>query len=312
MLSEAISRDDESASLTKSSRTLIKVLMTVRSQVKHVNSFSASSSVITSSSTFIQSSQITDESISIADILMLQIIQRATAEEERKIKEWRIRQKRKNQQKHANSCNKLKMLKKIETSSMFNWHQHTLSVHSSSSVQSDDLRDYIFWHVFKVSSTQAHSFWHVFDELNARYYDLQTIQSWKERDESYWKSLNIFADIDIQLTCDVSKYARSRDSDSDDKLSFESTTKDTSTAHSRSSTSAQQARTSTVQTWSHLYNAQARRSALESQVKISVLQISIEEKSLKKMKKMKNTLDDYSEIAKKQHDELDYDESIYI
>jgi len=42
------------------------------------------------------------------------------------------------------------------------------------------------------------------------------------------------------------------------------------------------------------------------------LQISIKEKSLKKMKKMKNTLDDYSKIAKKQHDELNYDESIYI
>jgi len=44
------------------------------------------------------------------------------------------------------------------------------------------------------------------------------------------------------------------------------------------------------------------------------LQISIEDESLKKMKKMKKmkkTLDDYSEIAKK-HDELDYDESIYI
>ncbi len=138
------------------------------------------------------------------------------------------------------------------------------------------------------------------------------IQSWKEHDESHWKSLNIFADIDIQLTRDVSKYARSRDSDSDDKFLFESTIKDTSTACSRFSTSAQQACTSTVQTWSHLYNAQARRSALKSQVKISVLQISIEEKSLKKMKKMKNTLDNYSKIAKKQHDELNYDEFIYI
>ena len=204
------------------------------------------------------------------------------------------------------------MLKKIETSFMFNWHRHTLSVHSSSSVQSDDLRDYIFWYVFRVSSTQTRSFWHVFDELNTQYYDLQTIQSWKERDENHWKSLNISADIDIQLTRDVSKYAHSRDSDSDDKLSFESTIKNTSTARSRSSTSAQQAHTSTVQTWSHLYNAQARRSALKSQVKISILQISIEEKSLKKMKKMKNTLNDYSEIAKKQHDELDYDEFIYI
>ncbi len=204
------------------------------------------------------------------------------------------------------------MLEKIETSSMLDWHRHTLSVHSSSSVQSDDLRDYIFWYVFKVNNTWACSFWHVFNELNARYYDLQTIQSWKERDENYWKSLKISVDIDIQLTRDVSKYACSRDSDSDDKLSFESTIKDTSTARSKSSTSAQQARTSTVQTWSHLYNAQARRSALESQVKISVLQISIEEKSLKKMKKMKNTLNDYSKIAKKQHDELDYDEFIYI
>ncbi len=89
--SEVISRNNESASLTRSSRTLIKVLMTVRSQVKHVNSFSASSSVVTLSFTFIQSSQIIDESISIANVLMLQMIQRATAEEERKIEEWRIR-----------------------------------------------------------------------------------------------------------------------------------------------------------------------------------------------------------------------------
>jgi len=59
--------------------------MTVKSQVKHVNSFSASSSVM--SSIFIQSLQITDESISIANVLMLQMIQRATAEEERKIEE---------------------------------------------------------------------------------------------------------------------------------------------------------------------------------------------------------------------------------
>ena len=66
-----------------------------------------------------------------------------------------------------------------------------------------------------------------------------------------------------------------------------------------------------MQTWSHLYNAQASKSALKSQVKISVLQISIEDESFE-MKKMKKTLDDYSKIAKKQHDELDYDESIYI
>jgi len=130
-----------------------------------------------------------------------------------------------------------------------------LFVYSSSFVQNDDLHDYIFWHVFRVSSTQTHSFWHVFNELNAQYYDLQTIQSWKKHDESHWKSLNIFADIDIQLTCDVSKYARFRDSDSDDKLSFKSTIKDTLTAHSTSFTSAQQAHTSTMQTWSHLYNS---------------------------------------------------------
>ena len=300
--SEAISEDDESASLTKSSRTLIEVLMTARSQVKHVNSFSTSSSIM--SSIFIQSSQITDESISIADVLTLQMIQRATVEEERKVEERRIRQKRKDQQKQV-SRNKLKMLEKTKTSSMLDWRRHTLSVHSSSSVQSDDLCDYIFWHVFRVSNTWARSFWHVFDELNAWYYNLQTIQSWKERDESHWKSLNISADIDIQLTHDVSKYARSRDSDSGDKLSFESTTE---AARSRSSTSAQQAR---VQTWSYLYNAQASRSALESQIKISASQILIEDESFE-MKKVKKTLDNYSEIAKKQHDELNYDESIYI
>jgi len=94
--------------------------MTARSQVKHVNSFSTSSLIITSSSTFIQSLQIIDESINIADVLMLQMIQRATVEEERKIEKRRIRQKRKNQQKQMNSCNKLKMFKKTETSFMFN------------------------------------------------------------------------------------------------------------------------------------------------------------------------------------------------
>ncbi len=82
----------------------------------------------------------------------------------------------------------------------------------------------------------------------------------------------------------------------------------TEAARFRSFTSAQQA---WMQTWSHLYNAQASRSALESQVKISVLQILIKDES-SEMKKMKKTLDDYSEITKKQHDELDYDEFIYI
>ncbi len=69
-----------------------------------------------------------------------------------------------------------------------------------------------------------------------------------------------------------------------------------------------------MQTWSHLYNSQVWRSALKSQVKISVLQISIKDESLKKMKKMKKmkkTLNDYSKIVKK-HNKLNYDESIYI
>ncbi len=64
---------------------LIEVLMTVRFQVKHVNSFSTSFSIITSLFTFIQSLQIINELISITDVLMLQMIQRATVEEERKI-----------------------------------------------------------------------------------------------------------------------------------------------------------------------------------------------------------------------------------
>ena len=206
------------------------------------------------------------------------------------------------------------MLEKIEISFMLDWYQHTLFVHSSISVQNNDLHDYIFWHVFRINNTWARSFWHVFNKLNAQYYDLQTIQSWKECNESHWKSLNISADIDIQLIHDVSKYARFKDSDSDDKLLFKSTIKNTSTACSTSFTSAQQACTLTMQTWSHLYNSQAWRSALESQVKISVLQILIKDESLKKMKKikkMKKTLNDYSKIAKK-HDELNYDESIYI
>ncbi len=175
------------------------------------------------------------------------MIQRATAEEERKAEERRIRQKRKDQQKHANSRNKLKMLEKTETPSMPDWHRHTLPVRPSSPVQGDDLRDYISWHVSRVSSTRARPFWHAFDELDARYYDLQTIQSWKERDESHWKSLNIPAGIGIQLARDVSKYARSRGSGSGGKLPSEPTAKDTSAARSRSPTSAQQARTSAVQ-----------------------------------------------------------------
>ena len=221
--------------------------MAARSQAKRVNSSSAPSSAVTSPPTFIQPSQIIGESTSIADVLTLQMIQRATAEEERKAEERRIRQKRKDQQKQANSRNKLKMLEKTETPSMPDWHRHTLPVRPSSPVQGDDLRDYIFWHVFRVSSTRARPFWHAFDELNARYYDLQTIQSWKERDESHWKSLNIPAGIGIQLARDVSKYARSRGSGSGGKLPSEPTAKDTSAARSTSSTSAQQARTSTVQ-----------------------------------------------------------------
>jgi len=66
---------------------LIEVLMIIKFQVKRVNSFSIFSLIITSSFTFIQSSQIIDESISITNILMLQMIQRATVKEERKIKE---------------------------------------------------------------------------------------------------------------------------------------------------------------------------------------------------------------------------------
>ncbi len=187
--------------------------------------------------------QIINELISITDVLMLQMIQWTIVEEERKIEEWRIKQKRKNQQKQMNSCNKLKMLKKIKTSFMFNWHWYTLFIHSNSFVQSNDFHDYIFWHVFRINNTQACSFWHVFNELNVQYYDLQTIQSWKEHDENHWKSLNIFADIDIQLTCDVSKYAHFRNSDSNNKLLFESTIKDTLTAHFTSFTSTQQTHT---------------------------------------------------------------------
>jgi len=61
--------------------------MIAKSQVKHVNSFSTSSSIIISSFTFIQLLQIINELISITDVLTLQMIQRTTAEEERKIKE---------------------------------------------------------------------------------------------------------------------------------------------------------------------------------------------------------------------------------
>ena len=69
-----------------------------------------------------------------------------------------------------------------------------------------------------------------------------------------------------------------------------------------------------MQTWSHLYNFQAWRFALKFQVKISILQILIKNKSLKKMKKikkMKKTLNDYLKIMKK-HDELNYNKFIYI
>ncbi len=92
--SEVINKDDEFTSFIKFSRMLIEVLMITKFQVKHINSFSTFSSIITSLFTFIQSSQIINESISITNVLMLQMIQRTTVEEERKIKEQRINKSR--------------------------------------------------------------------------------------------------------------------------------------------------------------------------------------------------------------------------
>ncbi len=89
--SEVINKDDEFTSFIKFSRMLIEVLMITKFQVKHINSFSTSSSIITSLFTFIKLSQIINESISITNVLMLQMIQRTTVEEERKIKEQRIK-----------------------------------------------------------------------------------------------------------------------------------------------------------------------------------------------------------------------------
>ncbi len=56
---------------------------------------------------------------------------------------------------------------------------------------------------------------------------------------------------------------------------------------------------------------QAPRPALEPQAKISASQISTEDES-SEVEEVEETLDDYSEVAEEQHDELDYDESIYI
>lgn len=43
-------------------------------------------------------------------------------------------------------------------------------------------------------------------ELNFEDYDLQIIQYWKNKNDIFWKNMNILFNIDIQLIRDVSKY----------------------------------------------------------------------------------------------------------
>ncbi len=45
-----------------------------------------------------------------------------------------------------------------------------------------------------------------YTELDARGYDLQTLQSWKNKPEAHWENMHIQHGIDIQLARDVSRY----------------------------------------------------------------------------------------------------------
>jgi len=86
---------------------------------------------------------------------------------------------------------------------------------------------------------------------------LKLTQIWNMRLNKYLRywSLKALKSVSVTLYKLSMKYAHFRDSDSNDKLSFESMIKDTSTVHFTSFTSAQQACTLTMQTWSHLYNS---------------------------------------------------------
>ena len=78
---------------------------------------------------------------------------------------------------------------------------------ASSPVEKDDLLEYVSWHIF-LKSSKTSDFDDARSKLNARGYDLQTIQNWKNVDEAHWDRLDILLGIDIQLARDVSKFAR--------------------------------------------------------------------------------------------------------
>jgi hypothetical protein len=50
------------------------------------------------------------------------------------------------------------------------------------------------------------AFMTAYTELDARGYDLQTLQSWKNKPEAHWENMHIQHGIDIQLARDVSRY----------------------------------------------------------------------------------------------------------
>ena len=83
--------------------------------------------------------------------------------------------------------------------------EQSLAMRSSSPVEGDDLLEYVQWHILQKEKRRG-AFMTAYIKLNARGYDLQTLQSWKNKSEAHWENMHIQPGIGIQLARDVSKY----------------------------------------------------------------------------------------------------------
>jgi hypothetical protein len=78
----------------------------------------------------------------------------------------------------------------------------------SSSIEDENLKNYINWHI-EINSRQHDAFMKVFRELTNSDYDLMIIQTLKEMNyRLFWIDMNILSNIEIQLTKNISKFER--------------------------------------------------------------------------------------------------------